>query len=252
MPELYLTAKRLLSHLMAHPPGQQQDAQPPKKKAKKAAAPPPTPPAPKPRPLRFSDLHGDVDAGSDEQLQIDSASMTLHLVSDLTTISSDLPSLIEIITPLLQTLTIPSDAAEALPACLHELHAKCVETVASHLKRAVESRVPLRMQHQPAVAIKQYNPSFDDDFQPDVSMDPDRERAEKQKLMRKTKKEKKGAMRELKKDAAFIAREREAEKSKTTQYLEERGKRALRLMEEQEHSMKEMRKERRKLSKKEA
>ena len=59
-------------------------------------------------------------------------------------------------------------------------------------------------------------------------------------------------MRELKKDAAFIAREREAEKSKTTQYLEERGKRALRLMEEQEHSMKEMRKERRKLSKKEA
>ena len=142
--------------------------------------------------------------------------MILHLVSDLTTISSDLPSLIEIITPLLQALTIPSDAADALPGCLHELHAKCVETVASHLKRAVESRVPLRMQHQPAVAIKQYNPSFDDDFQPDVSMDPDRERAEKQKLMRKTKKEKKGAMRELKKDAAFIAREREAERSKTT------------------------------------
>ena len=44
MPELYPTAKRLLSHLMAHPPGQQQDAEPPKKKAKKAAAPPPTPP----------------------------------------------------------------------------------------------------------------------------------------------------------------------------------------------------------------
>ena len=96
------------------------------------------------------------------------------------------------------------------------------------------------------VPIKQYNPAFDDDFQPDVSMDPDRERAEKQKLSRKTKKEKKGAMRELRKDAAFLAARREEERKKTSDYLEMRGKRAVRLMEEQEHDVKTMKKERKK------
>ena len=102
---------------------------------------------------------------------------------------------------------------------------------------------------KPAVAIKQFNPAFDDDFQPDVSMDPDRERAERQKLRRKTKKEMKGAIRELRKDNAFLSAERDKERRKRDAYLEARGKRALSLLEQQEHSVKEMRKERRKLSK---
>ena len=74
------------------------------------------------------------------------------------------------------------------------------------------------MQRVAAAAIKQFNPAFDDDFQPDVSMDPDRERAERQKLRRKTKKEMKGAIRELRKDNAFLSAEREKERRKRDAY----------------------------------
>ena len=74
----------------------------------------------------------------------------------------------------------------------------------------------------------------------------DRERAEVQKLRRQTKKEKKGAMRELRKDGAFLAARRDEERRKTSDYLEARGKRALTLLETQEHDVKEMKKEKRK------
>ena len=104
----------------------------------------------------------------------------------------------------------------------------------------------MRMQRAPVVAIKQFNPAFDDDFAPTISMDPDRERAEVQKLRRQTKKEKKGAMRELRKDGAFLAARRDEERRKTSDYLEARGKRALTLLETQEHDVKEMKKEKRK------
>ena len=126
------------------------------------------------------------------------------------------------------------------------MHAACASSAEAALREAIASRAPLRLQRAAVVPIKQYNPAFDDDFQPDVSMDPDRERAEKQKLSRKTKKEKKGAMRELRKDAAFLAARREEERKKTSDYLEMRGKRAVRLMEEQEHDVKTMKKERKK------
>ena len=103
------------------------------------------------------------------------------------------------------------------------------------------------MQRVAPVPLRQFNPAFEDDFQPDRSMDPDRERAERQKLVRKAKKERKGAIRELRKDSAFIAAERQKEREQRDAYLEGRGKRALALLEEQEHSVKQMKKEKRKI-----
>ena len=108
---------------------------------------------------------------------------------------------------------------------------------------AVASREPLRMQRAPVVAIKQFNPAFDDDFAPTISMDPDRERAEVQKLRRQTKKEKKGAMRELRKDGAFLAARRDEERRKTSDYLEARGKRSMSIMQDQEANWKSMKRE---------
>ena len=104
------------------------------------------------------------------------------------------------------------------------------------------------MQTAAPTPLKQYNPAFDDDFQPDKPMDRDRDRVELQKLRRKTKKEEKGAIRELRKDAVFLAAERDREKRKRDGYLEGRGKRALQIMEEQEHGVKTMKKEKRKMS----
>ena len=86
-------------------------------------------------------------------------------------------------------------------------------------------------------------------FQPNKTMDPDRERAAKQRLGRQVKKERKGAMRELRKDGAFLAGQRQQEQQKTTDYLEARGKRAVSIMQEQEHSWKEGKKESRKMAK---
>ena len=63
----------------------------------------------------------------------------------------------------------------------------------------------------------------------------------------KTKKERKGAMRELRKDATFLAVQRQRDKDTRDRYLEARGKRALAIMEEQEHAVKSMKKEKRKL-----
>ena len=70
-----------------------------------------------------------------------------------------------------------------------------------------------------------------------------RERAERQKLRRKTNKERKGAMRELRKDNAFLAAATAADTAKRDEYLEGRGKRALQIMEEQEASWKSMKRE---------
>ena len=53
----------------------------------------------------------------------------------------------------------------------------------------------------------------------------------------------KGAMRELRKDALFIARQRQAEEDKTSDYLEARGKRSMSIMQDQEANWKSMKRE---------
>jgi len=93
------------------------------------------------------------------------------------------------------------------------------------------------------VAIRSFNPAFEDDFQPRKNMDPDRERAELAGLKRLHKREKKGAVRELRKDALFIARQRQAEEDKTSDYLEARGKRSMSIMQDQEANWKSMKRE---------
>ena len=69
------------------------------------------------------------------------------------------------------------------------LHAATLAQLDELQRRACELRLPLRLQKVAAVAIKSYNPAFQDDFQPYKNMDPDRERSE----MRKLKREYKGA-----------------------------------------------------------
>ena len=137
-------------------------------------------------------------------------------------------------------------AASALPVGLRALHEAAAAAVSEGLKEAIATRTPLAMQKANAVPLKQFNPVFDDDFQPYTSMDPDRERAEKQKLTRKLKQERKGAVRELRKDGQFLAAERQREKEKRDEYLLGREKRARQLLETQEHDVKEMKKQRQK------
>ena len=210
------------------------------------------------RALTFDSLLGEeeeAEAEEDEEeadgkgkapLAGDIAAAVLRLLTDLAAITRPLPAFIELYSPTLRLVTSP-DAVAALPTPVQPLREACAEAIREALRESIKGRAPLQMQRAKVVPIKQFNPAFDDDFQPDVSMDPDRERAERQKLRRKTKKEAKGAMRELRKDNAFLATERDKEKRKRDEYLEARGKRAMMIMEQQEHSVKEMKKERRKL-----
>ncbi|KAL9067143.1 MAG: hypothetical protein Q9157_006912, partial [Trypethelium eluteriae] len=71
---------------------------------------------------------------------------------------------------------------------------------------------PLRLHHHRPIPIKSATPRFEDGFDPAKHYDPDRGRAEAQKLSKEYKRERKGALRELRKDANFVARERLREK----------------------------------------
>jgi len=162
--------------------------------------------------------------------------------------SAELPAFLELYAPTLTVLTRSPATARALPMGLRSVHSETLQELRTALDAAVAARLPLRMQRAPPVPLRVLNPAFEDDFQPDRSMDPDRERAEVQKLKRKTKQERKGAIRELRKDAAFLAVQRQKEKGERDAYLEGRGKRALSILEEQEHAVKTMKKEKRKLT----
>ena len=105
------------------------------------------------------------------------------------------------------------------------------------------------MQRAAPVPLKQFNPVFDDDFAPNKSNDPDRERATMMRLRRQLKKERKGAARELRKDARSLAAQREVEDRKRNEYLEGRGKRAIAMLETQEHAFRTGKKEQRKMAK---
>ncbi|KAL3917032.1 MAG: hypothetical protein SGPRY_006570, partial [Prymnesium sp.] len=196
--------------------------------------------------MRFSSL-----CGSEEESLSGAANEALalyELTISLASLAARLSSGVELCSALLSPLE--AAAVDSFPSTIARAHERCVEHLRAKISANATRRTPLRLQRAAPVPLKQYNPSFDEDFQPDKSMDPDRERAELQKLRRKTKKEHKGAIRELRKDAAFLSAERQKNKQKTSSYLEARGKRAMAIMQEQEATWKSMKKEKRKMAKK--
>ncbi|KAI9710268.1 MAG: nucleolar complex protein 14 [Bogoriella megaspora] len=93
------------------------------------------------------------------------------------------------------------------------------------IQSSLHSRRPLELHHHRPIAIKTAIPRFEESFDPTKHYDPDRERAESQKLKKEYKKEHKGAMRELRKDANFIAREKLKEKRKRDEEYEKKYRR---------------------------
>ena len=87
-------------------------------------------------------------------------------------------------------------------------------------------RRPLQLQARKALAIKTYNPKFQQGYSVDrKSYDPDREMREARKLKAEYKKEMKGAIRELRSDAAADSRTKIANiKRKDTEYKKKMDK----------------------------
>ena len=164
-----------------------------------------------------------------------------HLLRAMVACYHALPSFPELFGELAELLAgVPT---AQLPAPLRALHTAAATQLGEAVARAAQLRLPLRLQAVASVAIRSFNPAFEDDFQPRKNMDPDRERAELASLKRQHKREKKGAVRELRKDALFIARQRQAEEDKTSAYLEARGKRSMAIMQDQEANWKSMKRE---------
>lgn len=198
-----------------------------------------------PGPLSFGTLRPSAAAlGAEaiEQCVVDEGGLLLSLVQTLATLHEpDLPSFPELFTPLLHACSA-SPAAAPLPPALVSARDATGILLSSLVSRASGRRVALRLQRAAPVPIKALNPVYDDDFQPERDVDPDRDRAALRHLKRQTKKEHKGAVRELRKDGAFLAAERAREKGERDEYLEGRGKRAVAIMQEQEHLWKEQKK----------
>ncbi|RDI89240.1 Multisite-specific tRNA:(cytosine-C(5))-methyltransferase [Venturia inaequalis] len=93
------------------------------------------------------------------------------------------------------------------------------------LQHSSLSRRPLELHHHKPQPIKSAVPKFEESFNPDRHYDPDKERAETNKLQKDYKREKKGAMRELRKDGNFLAREKLREKKERDEAYEKKYKR---------------------------
>lgn len=101
-----------------------------------------------------------------------------------------------------------------------------VTTLNTVINRSLNSRKPLLLHNHRPLAIKSSYPAFIDNYNPERHhQDPDRERAEMNKLKAEHRKEKKGAMRELRKDANFMAREQLREKKAKDEAYDKKFKR---------------------------
>ncbi|KAL8729835.1 MAG: hypothetical protein Q9166_004476 [cf. Caloplaca sp. 2 TL-2023] len=107
-------------------------------------------------------------------------------------------------------------------------NAKAQETlqqIQQLLKEARIARKPLLLHNHRPLPIKTSIPKFEESFNPDKHYDPDRDRAEMNRLRAEHKKERKGALRELRKDANFTARESLREKKEKDAQYEKKFKR---------------------------
>ncbi|KAL2854315.1 nucleolar protein 14 [Aspergillus pseudoustus] len=101
--------------------------------------------------------------------------------------------------------------AQLPPSSLTTLQST-LTNLTTHLSTSQKARRPLLLHDHRPLAIKAAIPKFEDTFNPDKHYDPNRERAELNRLKAEYKRERKGAMRELRKDANFVAREKLREK----------------------------------------
>ncbi|PWY71462.1 Nop14-like protein [Aspergillus heteromorphus CBS 117.55] len=147
----------------------------------------------------------------------------LGTASDLWTDKSAYTEVFEPVQKVLNHLT-RSCKGKISPAARQILQAT-LDKITGQLPQARAARRPLLLHNHRPLAIKTAIPKFEESFNPNKHYDPDRERAESNRLKAEYKRERKGAMRELRKDANFIAREKLREKKERDAEYEKKYKR---------------------------
>ncbi|GIC92609.1 snoRNA-binding rRNA-processing protein NOP14 [Aspergillus udagawae] len=180
-----------------------------------------------PRKLRFWDI---ATAQSDQRSQNELKLSLIHTFVTLLNSASDLwtgkSAFFEIFEPVQQVLRHVSKSTKGkLSSAVQDNLQSTLDKLDSHLSRARVTRRPLLLHNHRPLAIKTAIPKFEETFNPDKHYDPNRERAELNRLKAEFKRERKGAMRELRKDANFVAREKLREKKERDAEYEKKYKR---------------------------
>jgi nucleolar protein 14 len=178
-----------------------------------------------PRKLQFWDITNTTTPSETEDLKLALLTTLISLLNTASTLWSSKSAAPEILQQALSVLqhiassssTAPNKktrktAQSSLPASALTTLQTTISSLTTHLKTANKARRPLLLHNHRPLAIKAAIPKFEDTFNPDKHYDPNRERAELNRLKAEYKRERKGAMRELRKDANFVAREKLREK----------------------------------------
>ncbi|KAH6646426.1 nucleolar protein 14 [Truncatella angustata] len=161
------------------------------------------------RKLSCSDCTGSLGKNATE-VKIALVDTTVKLLDAAATTWTGKSSFVETFQPVSNVLAHLSSkpCRSQLPKALNEQITKSKAKLDRLSQLARLERRNLELHHHKPLAIKTHVPKFEDSFDPVKHYDPDRERAELNKLKAEHKKERKGAMRELRKDANFMAREK--------------------------------------------
>lgn len=180
-----------------------------------------------PRKLQFRDIVASAsDSSEQEDLKVSLITLFVSLLDSASDLWSEKSAFVEIFTPVRAVLQHirQSFKGKAFAAARDPVQTT-LDKIDSHLAHARLARRPLLLHNHKPLAIKSAIPKFEEDFNPDKHYDPDRERAESNRLKKEYKRERKGAMRELRKDASFVAREKLREKKERDAEYEKKYKR---------------------------
>ncbi|KAJ5675839.1 hypothetical protein N7462_008736 [Penicillium macrosclerotiorum] len=182
-----------------------------------------------PRKLQFRDITmTPSDSEAEEDLKISLLATFVSLLGSAADLLAENSAFMEIFSPV-QTLLhhLRQSFKSKVFVAARDPVQSVIDKIDSHLARARITRRPLFLHDHRPLAIKSAIPKFEENFNPDKHYDPDRERAEANRLKAEYKREKKGAMRELRKDANFIAREKLRDKKERDAEYEKKYKRLI-------------------------
>lgn len=182
-----------------------------------------------PRKLQFRDVKvTPSDSEAEEDLKISLVATFVSLLDIASDMWAEKSAFIEIFTPVRTVLNHLRQCFKSkVFAAARDPLQSSLDKVDAHISRARLARRPLLLHSHRPLAIKSAIPKFEENFNPDKHYDPDRERAEANRLKAEYKREKKGAMRELRKDASFIAREKLREKKERDAEYEKKYRRLI-------------------------
>ncbi|KAI4226634.1 MAG: hypothetical protein LQ349_006848 [Xanthoria aureola] len=182
-----------------------------------------------PRKLKFSDTAptGNGSEESKEALKLALLDSLVSFCGNMADVWTGISAFTDIFEPVATVLRHlgsklgASTLGNPMGAKIHDT----LHQIEDLLTKARIARRPLLLHNHRPLPIKTSIPKFEESFNPDKHYDPDRDRAETNKLKAEHKKERKGALRELRKDANFIARESLREKKENDAQYEKKFKR---------------------------